>query len=155
MNHLWIRRLNNIKQKETHPWTMENLDKVLKSLKNNQSRDPMGMINELFKPGIIGEELKIATLNLMNNIKSFMYVPTNMQLANITTIFKNKGSRLIMSNERGIFILPVLRKILDKLTYHDKYPDLDKLGLSCAKLRTASLLRLLLLVNSKPCKCEK
>ena len=30
-----------------------------------------------------------------------------------------------MSNDRGIFILPVLRKILDKLTYHDKYPDLD------------------------------
>ena len=31
----------------------------------------------------------------------------------------------------------------------------NKLGLSCAKLRTASLLRLLLLVNSKLCKCEK
>ena len=31
----------------------------------------------------------------------------------------------------------------------------NKLGLSCAKLRTASLLRLLILVNSKLCKCEK
>ena len=30
-----------------------------------------------------------------------------------------------MSNDRGIFILPVLRKILDKLTYLDKYPELD------------------------------
>ena len=124
-NQLWIRRLCNLKQKVTHPWTIGNLNKVLKSLKNNQSRDPMGMINELFKPGIIGDEMKTATLDLMNNIKSFMYVPTNMQLANITTIFKNKGSRLDMSNDRGIFILPVLRKILDKLTYNDKYPDLD------------------------------
>ena len=31
----------------------------------------------------------------------------------------------------------------------------NKLGLSCAKLRTASPLRLLLLVNSKLCKYEK
>ena len=30
-----------------------------------------------------------------------------------------------MVNDRGIFILPVLRKILDKLTYNDKYPELD------------------------------
>ena len=30
-----------------------------------------------------------------------------------------------MSNDRGIFVLTVLRKILDKLTYLDKYPGLD------------------------------
>ena len=30
-----------------------------------------------------------------------------------------------MSNDRGIFVLTVLRKILDKLTYLDKYPDID------------------------------
>ena len=30
-----------------------------------------------------------------------------------------------MSNDRGIFVLTVLRKILDKLTYFDKYPDID------------------------------
>ena len=30
-----------------------------------------------------------------------------------------------MSSDRGIFILPVLRKIMDKLTYLDKYPELD------------------------------
>ena len=32
---------------------------------------------------------------------------------------------LDMSSDSGIFILPVLRKILDKLTYLDKYPELD------------------------------
>jgi len=31
----------------------------------------------------------------------------------------------------------------------------NKLGLSCAKLRQANLLRLLLLENSELCKCEK
>ena len=48
-----------------------------------------------------------------------------MQLANITTIFKNKGSRLDMKNDRRIFSLTVPWKILEKLTCLDKYPDLD------------------------------
>ena len=30
-----------------------------------------------------------------------------------------------MSNDCGIFVLTVARKILDKLTYLDKYPDID------------------------------
>ena len=124
-SELWARRLRHLKVKVTNPWSMANLEKVLKSLKTNQARDPLGMINELFKPGIIGTELKVATLRLMNSVKSELFVPYNMQLCNITTIYKSKGSRLDMSSDRGIFILPVLRKILDKLTYLDKYPELD------------------------------
>jgi hypothetical protein len=44
---------------------------------------------------------------------------------NISTIFKNKGSRLEMNNERGIFILSALKKILDKLIYFDKFEEID------------------------------
>ena len=38
-----------------------------------------------------------------------------------------------LSNDRGIFILGVLRKILDKLIYLDKYPDLE-LAMSDSKI---------------------
>ena len=124
-NELWQYRLRNLREKVSAPWIVNDLDKVLNSLKNNQSRDPLGMISELFKPGIIGAELKHATLSLMNNVKANMFVPANMQLANITTIFKSRGSRLEMSSDRGIFLLTIFRKILDKLTYLDKYPELD------------------------------
>ena len=48
-----------------------------------------------------------------------------MQVSNITTLFKNKGSRFSMENERGIFILSVLRKIFDKLIYNEKSQDID------------------------------
>ena len=61
----------------------------------------------------------------MNGIKSNLFIPEQMQLSNITTIFKNKGSRLELKNDRGIFVLTVFRKILDKLTYLDKYQELD------------------------------
>ena len=84
------------------------------------------MLNELFKPGVIGCDLKEAVLQLMNGIKREMVVPSMMQLSNITTLYKNKGSRFDIENERGIFILTVLRKIFDKLIYNDKYQDIDQ-----------------------------
>ena len=79
------------------------IDKVIKSLKKNQSRDPAGMINELFLPGVMGEDMKAAVLSLMNGVKVTGYFPPFTQLADICTIFKNKASRLEMSSDRGCF----------------------------------------------------
>ena len=122
---LWELRFESLKLKQTMPWTLSDLEKATKSLKNNQSRDPNNMINELFKPGIAGADLKIAVLELMNLIQSTLIIPNFMQYADITSIFKNKNSRMSLSNDRGIFVLAVLRKILDKLVYLDKYQDLE------------------------------
>ena len=122
---LWDLRFESLKLKQTIPWTLSDLEKATKSLKNNQSRDPNNMLNELFKPGIAGADLKIAVLELMNLIQSTLIVPDFMQYADITSIFKNKNSRMSLSNDRGIFVLAVLRKIIDKLVYLDKYQDLE------------------------------
>ena len=73
-------------------WTKTDLDRVLKSLKNNKTQDPNGMVNELFKIGCIGEDLKVALLELFNGIKTNQVIPDFMCLSNITTIYKNKGS---------------------------------------------------------------
>ena len=40
-------------------------------------------------------------------------------------MYKNKGSRLLLENERGIFLQPVLKKILDKLVYYDLFEYID------------------------------
>ena len=124
-SELWKRRFGYLKEKVTNPWSPSQFEKAIKSLKNNQARDPMGIINELFKTGLAGEQLKISTLNLMNQVKLTMKIPRNMQLSNITSIWKKKGSQLDMANDRGIFVLTAVRKILDKLTYLDKYPDIE------------------------------
>ena len=42
-----------------------------------------------------------------------------MSLSNVTSIYKNKGSRLLLENDRGIFIQTVLKKILDKMIYSE------------------------------------
>ena len=38
------------------PWKIEDLEKALKSLKNNKCRDQEGYINKIFKPGVIGSD---------------------------------------------------------------------------------------------------
>ena len=55
--------------KKTPPWTMNNLNTVLKNLKKIKSRYPYGLANELFMPGVVGDDLKLAILKLMNKIK--------------------------------------------------------------------------------------
>ena len=48
------------------PWTKSDLEKVLYSLKNNKCRDPGGLINELFKPGVIGSDLLFSLLGAVH-----------------------------------------------------------------------------------------
>ena len=99
---LWESRMIELKTSKSEPWSIENLNKVLKSLKNNKTMDPNGMINEIFKPEVAGEDLKTGLLALFNNIKENLIVPDFMNLQNITSIYKSKGSRMDMNNERGI-----------------------------------------------------
>ena len=122
---LWLSRLTLLRNRKTPPWKMKHLDEVLKSLKTNKTMDPHGIINELFKEGCIGTDMKDALLSLFNGTKVNMFMPLFMALSNISTIYKNKGSRMDLENDRGIFILTTLKKILDKLIYNDKYSDID------------------------------
>ena len=100
---LWSRRLCSVRKNCTQPWTMEMLDKALSSLKSNQARDPLGMLGDLFKPHIVGLNLKKAILDLLNGVKSNLVIPEQMRLASVTSIYKNKGSRFDLKNDRGIF----------------------------------------------------
>ena len=61
----------------------------------------------------------------MNLILNAFQVPEYMELAYIISIFKNKNSRMSLANDRGVFLLAILSKVLDKLVYQEKYPDLD------------------------------
>ena len=83
------------------------------------------MINELFLPGVMGCDLKSAILSLVNGVKNNGYLPPFMEMADVCTIYKQKGSHLKMSNDRGIFILTISRKLCDKLVYSDKYEEIS------------------------------
>ena len=93
------------------------MEKVLKSLKKDKSRDPNGWINELFQDEVAGEDLKRSMLNLFNKIKADNYIPEFIRKADITTIYKGKGENCY---------LKIFRSILMRLIYIDKYPEIDQ-----------------------------
>ena len=118
------RNLKEAQANKTPDWKMNDLELVLKQLKNNKSRDPLGLANELFKPTNTGKDLKLAILTLMNQIKNTQIIPDILKYCNITSLYKNKGSRKDFSNYRGIFRVTIFRSILDKLIYNDEYSQI-------------------------------
>ena len=46
--------------------------------------------------------------------------------SNISSFYKNKGSKDDLNSDRGVFIVVKLRSILDKLIYNDKYNIIDQ-----------------------------
>ena len=87
---LYEHRIDIAKTKKSQPWTMEDLEIVLKYLKLNKSIDPMGNANEIFKSNVAGDDLKEAILLLMNRIKEKGEFPEALRLCDITSIYKKR-----------------------------------------------------------------
>ena len=62
---------------------MDDLEKALCDLKNNKSRDNDGLINELFKLEVIGEDLKKSLLVMFLKLKKKQMIPTFLNITNI------------------------------------------------------------------------
>ena len=73
-----------------------------------------------------GSNLQEGLLHLSNLIKAELQFPSFMQEANITTIWKRKGSRLSLESDRGIFVINTLKKCIEQLIYEDKYGAIDE-----------------------------
>ena len=99
--------------------------KVLKSLKTKKSADPAGLINELFKPLVAGSDVIESLLLLSNKVKDQCEIPSFLQLANITSGYKSKGSVNDLNNDHSLFNVSAVRSIIDKLIYNDIYPEVD------------------------------
>ena len=61
-------RIEQSKSEVTNDWSMDDLEKVLKTLKNGKARDAHGHMYELFKNG--GNDLKLSLLKLFNLVKN-------------------------------------------------------------------------------------
>ena len=99
--------------------------KVTQKLKANKATDPIGLVSELFKPGVAGHDVVKSVLKLSNMIKEECRIPEFMEMTNITSLYKNKGSRQDLDNDRGIFTVTCLRSMVDKLIYNDYYDIID------------------------------
>ena len=85
------KRIKIASKNKTPDWTLKDLNKVLKLLKKEKARVPMGWPNELFRSENAGDDLKKSILNLMNCIKNEQSLPKILRSPDITSIFK-KGN---------------------------------------------------------------
>ena len=84
-------RLRITKSGEFDRWTMKDLETAISRLKTNKCKDPLGHINELYKH--LGEDGLKSLLDLLNRIKEELIIPTKLNLSNVSTIYKGKGSK--------------------------------------------------------------
>ena len=70
--------------------------------------------------------MKKALLILVNRIKDEQLYPEVLEVCDVSAIYKNKGARNSFENYRGIFRVPILRTILDRLIYNDEYETIDE-----------------------------
>ena len=119
-------RKNLSKSRKSKPWEIKDLEKAMKSLKKNKARDPNGWINDLFKEGVAGTNLKLSMLKLFNKIKIENYIPDFMRKADIATLYKGKEDKSNLENERGIFIVFIFRSLKMRMIYQDIYSILDE-----------------------------
>ena len=71
------------------------------------------MVNELFKSG--GHGLSLSIIKMYNEIKRYKETPDERDKVNIQTIFKNKGSKEVLENYRGIFLASILNKMFERM----------------------------------------
>ena len=91
----------------------EELLNIVEGLKNNKSPGPDGVAGELLKYG--PPELVDTLMDLVLHIWECGQVPQIWKDANLVTIYKNKGDRADCSNSRGIALLAVGGKLLEKV----------------------------------------
>ena len=93
---------------KSKPWTMDDLELILKHLKIGKTRDPNGWANELFRNEVAGKGLKISMLKLFNKIKFENSIPDFIRNADVVTIYKGKkGGKCDLEKNRGIFLLTI------------------------------------------------
>ena len=105
-------------------FTIDDLEKALGDLKMKKCRDPEGLINEIFKKNVIGENLKKSLLIMFNLLKKSDILPSFMLKSNITTIHK-KGNKKILTNQRGVSRINIVRSIYMRMLYNKNYQIID------------------------------
>ena len=82
---MYLYQLRMVVSKETKctDWSEEDLSKVLKNLKKKKSADSDGLVYELFRPEVIGNDLFLSLLMFCNKVKSELSIPRFITNTNI------------------------------------------------------------------------
>ena len=120
------KRIELTKHRKSEHWTLNQLVGVLKSLKRGKCRDPQGLLNDILKPDVAGQDFQLSLLKMLNKTKETLIIPDMIKIVNVAMLPKpGKASLHDLENQRGIFLISVFRSVLMKLLLKDAYKMLD------------------------------
>ena len=95
------------------PFKFQELWEVIKKLKEDKSPGCDQYPPALFTQAGIG--LLLSLLELFNTVKKNRVTPDQWNMMKITVIYKQKGSKKVLKNYRGIFLALIISKIFEGL----------------------------------------
>ncbi|MCW4345464.1 MAG: reverse transcriptase domain-containing protein, partial [Candidatus Thiodiazotropha endolucinida] len=95
------------------PTTPLEIEKIVQTFKNNKAQDLQGLSAEhlKFAPDVTYVHLS----NLMNFIMQTGYIPNEMKIGVITPVLKKDKDARLPTNYRGITVLSIIGKVLEKV----------------------------------------
>ena len=94
-------------------FSLDEVKQAVGELKLGRSADPTGMVREIFKK--CGDGLLYSLVEMVNTIKASKNLPSDWNKIWVRTLKKRKGTFRKLDNYRGIFLVPILSIIFEKL----------------------------------------
>ena len=116
-------RIYASKAKVSPDFTVDEVKTAVHELKTGKCMDPLGLIPEVFKHS--GGFLQ-SSVDMANDIKKSKVIPLEWNNMWIKVLKKNKGSSKKLNNYRGIFIVPIVSVIFEKLQKNRITPTLEQ-----------------------------
>ena len=100
------------------------LEVVRMKLKNKKASVLQGWKYEYLKYGG-GEDLINSIVEMMNEIMEVRIIPKEWRDVKIKSIYKKKGKKQQLANQRGLFITSIIAKVLEKIIYNRNIGIID------------------------------
>ena len=102
------------------------LESIYSGLKKGKSPGRDKIPAEIYVNG--GENFQKEVITTLNSLKNNMHIPQQWEDILMPTIYKNKGTRKRIVNQRGIFLKQVLSKIFGRLNKNRISPELQNIS---------------------------
>ena len=106
-------RIKTCKSSISPNFSLDEVKQAVGEQKLGRSADPTGMVREIFKK--CGDGLLYSLVEMVNTIKASKNLPSDWNKIWIRTLKKKKGTFRKLDNYRGIFLVPILSIIFEKL----------------------------------------
>ena len=132
--NLIVEELLKEEDEESPPFTMEEMEKSMKKMKDGIAPDYYGMHTDVITRS--GKGILNPLLQVLNLIKSRCKIPESWRKVLITMIYKNKGSHRDLEKYRGIFLTVIVSTIFERMLQERMKTPLEGVSLFQSGSRT-------------------